>query len=576
MIRLVLQFLRDQGLHATARTLQAEAGVENVNLLALCADTRQSFLGSVREGRWDRVMELVDGQDAALRRLVGDALVYRLYEVMLVDLLGRLELNLVRTLMQRLPFMLAWQREEAAAVIGASQGRSGAVPSRVGGFSRLQALLSQCLVDPTAAHSFYPAGSSVEQQKGQLASALEAAIPAVPSARLLCLLGDAIRWSCRPSASLQESVTAPPPASLRFDLLRGGLRLPDAGDDRQGKGSSSPARPVDRPVSTVYMSKSYPGGITQLAYSPDGTIVAVAKAGGRVELLNAASLAHRAGPWQITRGAHQDVTALAFATLNQAPILILGCTSGDVLILALPSGTLISKLDRLCPSGPVGLIRVAPQGDCFAIAGPGGGDIKVCAIPSGAVLRHFRGHEPFTTDLCFTSDGARLASVGSDGRLCVWDVGGAALIRALHPGSSGRLSHGSLVAIFPALADDQAVHAYLCCTAEGLLIRVNDETGAEVVLLDLFPERPPDALPDSHHRLVAACLSESQRFLYVGLASGTLMTVELVGDGGGPRAIGTSEQAMAGGPVTLLSHPHQSILVTLDAEGAIKFWRPSS
>lgn len=570
----MLQFLRDQGLHATAQALQAEAGVESVNLLVLCAETRQKFLGAVREGRWDRVMELVDGQDAVLQRLVGDALVYRLYEVMLVDLLGRLELHLVRTLMQRLPFMLAWQRKEAAAVIGGvSQSRPGAsVPSSVvGGFSRLEALLSQCLVDPTAAHSFYPAGSSVEQQRNQLSSALEAAIPAVPSARLLTLLGDAIRWSCRRPQTTRENATTP----HHFDLLRGELSATKATDDSSDhycQGDESPLyRAADRPVSVAYMSKNYPlssgAGITQLAYSPDGTIIAVAKAGGSVELLNATTFAHRAGPWRVTRGTHTAISALAFATLNnQAPILILGCTSGDVLILALPSGTLITKLDQLCPGGSVGLIRVAPQGDCFAIAGPGGGDIKVCAIPSGAVLRHFHGHEPFTTDLCFTSDGAQLISVGSDGRLCVWDVGGAALLRSLHPGSSGQLSHGSIVAVF---ALNQETAGYICCTAEGLLIRVDDGTGGETVLLDLFPERPSD----SHHRLVTACLSRGQRFLYAGLASGSLATVDLGNDS--PRVVETIEQAMISGPVALVAHPQQSILLTLDLEGTIKFWRPS-
>lgn len=526
----------------------------------------EKFLSALREGRWDQVMELASGADSSLRQRIGDK-IYDLYELLIVDLACRLELNLAQNIMQRSSFMATWREEETLAALGTTgpSRRMSTGSLKVGRFSRLEALIAKCLADPAAAESFYP-GSSIEQRRAQLAGALEVEMHASPSDRLLSLLGDAIKYNLEVTAAREALL---PQDSFVFDLFQGlTLKVNDhiSGPDNGG------LKHLDLPISTVYMSKRYASvesgqNIEVMQYTPDGSLLGVGKADGTVEIFNAATFSHRMGPWRL--GA--PIMAMAFASSHRSLFLIIGLVGGDVVVLACPGGTMVTKIGNLHAQG-ISVLCVSPDGESFASAGYDE-TVKISSVRSGTLQRQFRGHASFVNDVCFAGGGRKLASVGVDGRLCIWDINTATMLHSLYPGSERQLSHGALQKIFA--LNQQG--SYLCCTKDGRVICVEEEgeagvaTVGETLAANLIGKT--DEGKTAADPLLSATISWRKMILYVSLESGALVILSLAD--GAPTVVKTIEKvSLEGVRLELVAHPKQPLLLTFDLAGNVQFWKP--
>ena len=181
VVKVVLQFLKENSLTASLQALQDESQVA-LNTV----ENLDGLVADVQQGRWDAVMSTI----ATLK--LSPKLLEELYEQLVLEMIELRELDTAKQLLRG---------AEPMAALRASK------PER---HAALEALASRPYFDPAAA---YPDGSSKERRRTLIAESLKAEVSVVPPNRLLALLGQALKWQ------QQQGLL---PAGAKFDLLRGG------------------------------------------------------------------------------------------------------------------------------------------------------------------------------------------------------------------------------------------------------------------------------------------------------------------------------------------------------------------
>lgn len=159
VVRLVLQFLDESGLEATASCLRRESGV---GLLG-CTDVSR-LRADVLKGRWDRVLPA-----ASKLQLPPDVLIL-LFEQASLELLEAGEVALCEALLE------TEAMRQAAATEGAKGHCLASAIARAKGGDRFRAA------------DFYSAAETQQQRREQVAAALTAGLSVLPPARLLTIL----------------------------------------------------------------------------------------------------------------------------------------------------------------------------------------------------------------------------------------------------------------------------------------------------------------------------------------------------------------------------------------------------
>jgi WD40 repeat protein len=159
----------------------------------------------------------------------------------------------------------------------------------------------------------------------------------------------------------------------------------------------------------------------QLAFSPDGSLLAAAAADGEIRLWRVAE----PGPPRILT--HEGgATSLAFS--GNGAFLASAGYDGKVRLWRLPDGRPMRSLSR--HKGTVWAVDVSPDGERVA---SGGEDavVRLWRAADGALLRTMPGHALNIWSLRFTPDGALLASASFDRSIRLWDGRGGAPVRTL-------------------------------------------------------------------------------------------------------------------------------------------------
>lgn len=179
LVRVILQFCHENGLHQTFAAMQRESCVPyNV------VDSVEAFLGDIRAGRWEAVL------NSASRLTLPTAKLADLHAQIALELIEARELKACRELLGE-SAALAWLKA-----------------SDPGRHKQLEFLLSQPFFNPRDA---YPEGTSKEGRRAALADQLAGDVSEAPPSRLVSLVGQALKWQ-RFSGAL--------PAGERFDVFR--------------------------------------------------------------------------------------------------------------------------------------------------------------------------------------------------------------------------------------------------------------------------------------------------------------------------------------------------------------------
>jgi len=364
VIKLCLQYCKENGLTKSFRTLQDESGV-TLNTV----DSVEAFHSDIVHGRWDVVLKTVQN--------------LKLPPSKLMDLFEQIVLELMEVA----------EFEMAHAIVKETMSQNGLRKDFPERCMRLEHMSLRGSFDAKEA---YP-DMSKEKRRHFIADDILTEISVVPSGRLLSLLGQLLKYQAK------EGVIQ----SYKYDLFTG--KAPQIEDDEELH-----PKKLDRTLkygadARIEVAKFSPNGNYLVTGSVDGIIEVLEPSTGKLKT----DLAFQAEEKFMI---HSDsVVSLNFT--KDGEMLASGSKNGQVKVWRIMNGNCLRKYDGAHGESVTSLLFGKDPAHVISA----GKEIKVWGLKSGKKLKEFPGHSLTVTDLMQTSDGNKLISGSRDGMIKVWD-----------------------------------------------------------------------------------------------------------------------------------------------------------
>ena len=460
VIRVVLQFLKENSLHSTFDALVQETGVhlntvENTSLLS----------SAIRAGEWDLVLREVASVE------LSDSVQADMYEQIALELVDLRELDTARKLLRTRPLRVL----------------QNSSPER---FVRLEAIFQRGVVEAAD----WPSGSKKKNRK-YLAKTVVAELAVAPPSRLLALMGQALKW--------QRHMGQLPPG-MSFSLFRDRAPVPKR-EDEQAPSLGLP------PI--VFAKGCRP---VCAAFSPDGRSLATGSTDGFVEVWNwmrsklRTDLAYQAKDELMLHDC--DVVCLAFS--KDSELIASGDAKGSIKIWQVSTGKCVRRFKGAHERG---ITDIVWSSDCGKIVTASlDGTLRMHGLRSGKTIKFFRGHQTFVHRCLYVSGG--LASCSTDGTVRIWDKNSGDLrktitvadLEAAKVGVSA--ATGGLQAPIVDLVCGRDKEELIFCNRTAIVYRV----GLAGELLHKY------VASDETTEIVAVAVSSLGKFVYGASLSGTL------------------------------------------------------
>ncbi|AFZ80420.1 WD-repeat domain containing protein [Theileria equi strain WA] len=376
VIKLILQYLRENGLNRSLLMLQEESGVALNSVSNL-----ESLIADAQMGRWNQVLDVVDTM-----KLSQDTL-FKLYDQIVRELVDLKESKLATSLMDNATPLISMQVAEPE------------------NYSRLRDL---CKKRPNDSKEIYAgiSGDSAHQhltknkKRNIVAEALSKDVEHVPQSRLLALIGMAVKW--------QEHLGMIPPGD-QFDVFR----------NTSKKGSDEFTQCI-KTVSRIikFPEKSHPECVV---FTPNGRHLISGSSDGFIEVWNW-SLGTLDTELEYQKNDHfmlHDTLITSLATSRDSEIVASGDQEGNVRVWKLDTGECLRRFNNV-HKGAITCM-------CFTrdslnlLTGSFDSTARMHGLKSGKTLKEFRGHTSTVNAITYSSDGTRVITGSSDGFIKIWD-----------------------------------------------------------------------------------------------------------------------------------------------------------